>query len=66
MSVIAHVDHGKSTLSDSLVSKAGIIAGAKAGETRFMDTRKDEQERAITIKVSECIITLFFYTKVQC
>lgn len=50
MSVIAHVDHGKSTLSDSLVSKAGIIAGAKAGETRFMDTRKDEQERAITIK----------------
>jgi elongation factor 2 len=50
MSVIAHVDHGKSTLTDSLVSKAGIIAGAKAGETRFMDTRKDEQDRAITIK----------------
>lgn len=50
MSVIAHVDHGKSTLTDSLVSKAGIIAGSKAGETRFTDTRKDEQERAITIK----------------
>lgn len=50
MSVIAHVDHGKSTLTDSLVSKAGIIAGARAGETRFTDTRKDEQERAITIK----------------
>lgn len=32
------------------VSKAGIIAGAKAGETRFTDTRKDEQERCITIK----------------
>lgn len=41
---------GKSTLTDSLVSKAGIIAGAKAGETRFTDTRKDEQERCITIK----------------
>jgi len=50
MSVIAHVDHGKSTLTDSLVSKAGIIAGAKAGEARFTDTRKDEQERCITIK----------------
>jgi len=50
MSVIAHVDHGKSTLTDSLVSKAGIIANAKAGETRFTDTRKDEQDRCITIK----------------
>ena len=50
MSVIAHVDHGKSTLTDSLVSKAGIIASAKAGETRFTDTRADEQERCITIK----------------
>ncbi|KAL5257171.1 hypothetical protein ACHWQZ_G012192 [Mnemiopsis leidyi] len=50
MSVIAHVDHGKSTLTDSLVCKAGIIANEKAGEARFTDTRKDEQERCITIK----------------
>jgi len=50
MSVIAHVDHGKSTLTDSLVTKAGIIAQAKAGEMRFTDTRADEQERCITIK----------------
>ncbi|CAF3680012.1 unnamed protein product, partial [Adineta steineri] len=50
MSVIAHVDHGKSTLTDSLVCKAGIIASQKAGEMRFTDTRKDEQERCITIK----------------
>ncbi|KAL3055004.1 elongation factor 2 [Trematomus bernacchii] len=50
MSVIAHVDHGKSTLTDSLVSKAGIISSSRAGETRFTDTRKDEQERCITIK----------------
>jgi len=58
MSVIAHVDHGKSTLTDSLVSKAGIIAAAKAGETRFTDTRKDEQERCITIKSTA--ISLFY------
>ncbi|KAF3082120.1 Elongation factor 2 [Orbilia oligospora] len=50
MSVIAHVDHGKSTLSDSLVAAAGIIAASKAGDQRYMDTRKDEQERGITIK----------------
>ncbi|KAK9326045.1 P-loop containing nucleoside triphosphate hydrolase protein [Lipomyces orientalis] len=50
MSVIAHVDHGKSTLTDSLVQRAGIISAAKAGEARFTDTRQDEQDRGITIK----------------
>merc|ERR1711936_478363 len=50
MSVIAHVDHGKSTLTDSLVTKAGIIAQARAGDMRFTDTRQDEQDRCITIK----------------
>lgn len=50
MSVIAHVDHGKSTLTDSLVQRAGIISAAKAGDARFTDTRADEQERGVTIK----------------
>ena len=50
MSVIAHVDHGKSTLTDSLIARAGIIAQEKAGDTRYTDTRKDEAERGITIK----------------
>src|SRR5207248_2194970 len=50
MSVIAHVDHGKSTLTDSLVQRAGINSAAKAGEARFTDTRQDEQDRCITIK----------------
>jgi len=50
ISVIAHVDHGKSTLTDSLIGAAGIIAQAKAGDARFMDTRDDEQARTITIK----------------
>ena len=58
MSVIAHVDHGKSTLTDSLVSKAGIIAAKHAGEARFTDTRQDEQDRCITIKSTG--ISMFF------
>jgi len=58
ISVIAHVDHGKSTLTDSLIGRAGIIAKAKAGDTRFMDTRKDEQERTITIKATA--VSLYF------
>jgi len=61
MSVIAHVDHGKSTLTDSLVAAAGIIAQEKAGETRATDTRKDEQERCITIKSTG--ISMFYEIK---
>mmetsp|Transcript_5848 Transcript_5848/g.12388 ORF Transcript_5848/g.12388 Transcript_5848/m.12388 type:complete len:565 (-) Transcript_5848:1040-2734(-) len=50
MSVIAHVDHGKTTLTDSLVQKAGIISSKAAGGARYTDTRADEAERGITIK----------------
>ena len=50
MSVIAHVDHGKSTLTDSLVAAAGIISMGAAGNARFTDDRQDEKERGITIK----------------
>ncbi len=50
MSVIAHVDHGKSTLTDSLIARAGIISEKDAGDKRTTDTRQDEQDRGITIK----------------
>jgi len=63
MSVIAHVDHGKSTLTDSLIAAAGIIAAANAGNQRFMDSRPDEQERCITIKSTS--ISLYFKKKIS-
>jgi len=58
MSVIAHVDHGKSTLTDSLICKAGIISAKAAGDARFTDTRADEQERGVTIKSTG--VSLYF------
>lgn len=50
LSVIAHVDHGKSTLTDSLFAGSGIIRMDQAGNRRVTDDRKDEAERCITIK----------------
>jgi elongation factor 2 len=50
ISVIAHVDHGKSTLTDSLIARAGIISENEAGTKRLTDGRPDEAERGITIK----------------
>lgn len=50
--MLAHVDHGKSALSDSLISANGIISSRMAGKVRYMDSREDEQSRGITMKSS--------------
>ena len=47
--VIAHVDHGKTTMSDSLLAHSGIIAPSAAGKALALDYMKEEQERGITI-----------------
>eukprot|EP00727_Mastigamoeba_balamuthi_P009892 m51a1_g5525 hypothetical protein (1034) ;mRNA; f:428118-431927 len=52
MCVLAHVDHGKTTLSDTLIASNGIISPKLSGHVRYLDYREDEQLRCITMKAS--------------
>lgn len=47
--IIAHIDHGKTTLTDNLLAGAGVISKELAGEQLFTDSYYLEQERGITI-----------------
>jgi elongation factor 2 len=51
-SIIAHVDHGKTTLSDSLLAAAGIISEKTAGQKLFLDSWELEQKRQMTVFAS--------------
>lgn len=50
--IVAHVDHGKTTLTDSLVAASGIISSELAGEQLFTDFLELEQQRGITIQTA--------------
>ena len=54
--VIAHVDHGKTSLIDNLISYNSIINPYSAGLVRYMDNTPEEQERCITMKASSISI----------
>ncbi|AEN04693.1 translation elongation factor aEF-2 [halophilic archaeon DL31] len=57
IAIAAHVDHGKTTLSDNLLAGAGMISQDTAGEQLAMDTKEDEQERGITIDAANVSMT---------
>ena len=56
--VIAHVDHGKTTMSDSLLAASGIISPSVAGQALALDSMKLEQNRQMTIRGAN--VTLFY------
>ncbi|KAK9462181.1 P-loop containing nucleoside triphosphate hydrolase protein [Lipomyces oligophaga] len=58
--ILAHVDHGKTSLSDCLLASNGIISQKLAGKVRYLDSREDEQIRGITMESSA--ISLYFKT----
>lgn len=47
--IVAHIDHGKTTLSDNLLAGAGMISSELAGDQLYLDFDEQEQARGITI-----------------
>lgn len=57
IAIAAHVDHGKTTLTDNLLAGAGMIADQGEATQLMMDTEEDEQERGITIDAANVSMT---------
>lgn len=55
--ILAHVDHGKTTIADLLLATNLIVSKRLAGTIRYLDSRPDEQARGITMKCS-CVSLL--------
>jgi len=63
MGIVAHIDHGKTTLSDSLLANAGLISYETAGKQLAMDFHDDEQQRGITINAANVSMVHMFEGK---
>jgi elongation factor 2 len=50
--VVAHIDHGKTTMTDSLLVDAGLLPSQVEGSPRVLDYLEEEQKRGITVKTA--------------
>ena len=56
LAIIAHVDHGKTTLVDKLLQQSGTFAAHQQVQERVMDSNDLERERGITILAKNCAV----------